>query len=346
MKPPLLTICLLCHNSEKYIEKTLESLLSQTYPNFEILVSDNQSVDRTLEIVKDFQKRDSRIVLRKNALDIKPDRFYDGCYSNCNGCINSDLIRGEFVSFCHSDDTYEKDIAKEEIEFLTKNPGAGAVFTRVNIIDKNSTVIGASKFPKELWGKDVYSFIEIFKSLLKHGNNFIITPTFMTRKNVLDDVGLFSYEKTFKTSADLEMWLRIAEKYPIGILNKKLASYRTNGEGRAQHHLRKERADFFATMDYYLEKTKTRIKIEDAILRQYECQKYFDDTLLAMNFLIKNDLQSVKKLINKKLPLSVLVAIFENITLLRIKVFSLRLIMLLCVNIGLGGPLGRLLSRV
>src|SRR3989344_1593727 len=122
---PLLTICITTYNSEKTIKKTLESVIGQTYPNFEILVSDNGSSDNTLEMVRSFNN--PRIFIRHNIKKITSDRPYIGSYDNYNGCIESGLIRGELVAFYHSDDIYEKDIVKKEVEFLMRNPEAGAV---------------------------------------------------------------------------------------------------------------------------------------------------------------------------------------------------------------------------
>ncbi len=141
MKNPLVTICLLSHNNQETIGKTLSSLLAQDYPNFEILVSDNASTDNSLEIIKSFQKQNPKITLRHNIPDIKPGRFYDGCYDNTNGCIKSGLIKGEFACFFHSDDVYEKNIVSKEAEFLEKNPEAGAVFSSGWLIGQDGDII-------------------------------------------------------------------------------------------------------------------------------------------------------------------------------------------------------------
>ncbi len=348
MNKPLLTICILCHNSEKFLEKTLNSIIRQTYPNFEIIISDNYSEDRTPKIAEAFQKENpgQKIIYRRNEKPIVPDEYYIGCYENYNSCLKSGLINGEFVAFCHDDDIYSKTALEDQVNFLIKNPVAGVVFSMVNIINQKNKIIGSTKIPKILSKKNIHNFTEIFEALLYNGNTFLKTPTLVARKNTFDNIGLFNEDK-FRTSADLEMWLRIAEKYPIGILNKKLVDYRVGGGGgRLYNKLRIDKADFFDVIEYFMKKESMARKIDKRFLRQYDCQKYFDETLVAMNFLIKEDQKSAKELINKRLPLSVLMAIFENITLLRIKVFSLRIIMLLCVNLGMGKHLGRLLSRV
>jgi glycosyltransferase involved in cell wall biosynthesis len=343
---PLVTIHLLAYNSEKTIGKTLGSLATQTYPNFELLISDNGSTDKTIEIIKSFQRehagRGQRIILRHNIPDIKPGEFYDGCYDNCNGCIKSGLMNGDFVSFFHSDDIYEKDIIKKEVEFLLKNPQAGAIFTLGTIINKNDRIIGYHKLPRELKEKNVYNFMEIFKALLKNGNTFLLTPTFMARTDIFKKMGLFNITD-FQTSADLGMWLKIAENYPIGILNENLINWRAGGGEKTYRLTRVKRANFFKVIDHYLEKNLLSSVIDKKILRQYEYQKDFDDTLLALNLLKKNEMKKAKSLINKPFSSELLKAYFENLTILRTKVLVLKIILFIGINIGLGKGLGRIL---
>jgi glycosyltransferase involved in cell wall biosynthesis len=339
---PLLTICVTTYNNEKTIEKTLRSILNQSYPNFEIVVSDNGSSDKTIEIVNSFKS--PKISVRSNIKKIKSDKWYIGGYDNYNGCLESGMIKGEFVAFYHSDDIYEKDIAEKEVSFLVNNPGAGAVFSMGKMINEKDETTGKHKIPKELRDKDVYNFTDIFKNILKYGNTFLLTPTFMARTNIFSKIGLFSEEK-FETSADLEMWLRILENYDIGILKDNLINRRTNGLSVSYNSLRTREADYFKAMDYFIKKESPNLNIENKLLRQYAYQKDTDNTLRAMNFLIKNEIESAQKTI-QPLSINTLQAFFENINLLRIKILGLKIVILLCINMGLGKYLGKLLRLV
>ncbi len=344
-KNSLLTICVLAYNSEKTIKKTLESVLAQTYPNFEILVSDNGSSDNTEKIVESFKKEYSNITVRKNIPNIKPGKFYDGCYDNCNGCLRSGLINGEFISFWHSDDIYEKTIATKQVEFLINNLGVGAVFTLGNIINSDDKVINKFRLPRELNEKNIHNFTEIFKAILRHGNTFLITPTFMVRSEIFKKVGLFHDDGLFGTSGDLEMWLRILETYPIGILQENLIRYRTGGGGKQHNRLRTQKADFLKVMDYYLTDKNFIDGIRKNDLQQYHYQIDFDNTLRAMNFLIQGHVQEAKKIINASLWREHLMAFFENMNILRTKVLILKIILYIGINLGLGKYLGKILYR-
>jgi len=359
---PLVTIFFLAYNCEKYLEKSIKPIIDQTYPNIQIIISNNQSTDNTEAVIKKIQSENPKIIYRKNVLDIKADNLYDACdnnvsgsknikrydvcFNHCNGCLKSGLAKGEFIIFCHQDDIYHRDIVEKEVEFFKKNPNAMGVFSLGKIIDKNDRIIGEHKLPKELQGKNIYNFSEVFKSILNNGNLFLITPTFMARKEVFEKVGLFDDQGPFGGSDDLEMWLKILEKYPMGILQENLIDWRTDGRAKKYNQLRTEKADFFKVMDYYLI-DKGFIKLADKKnLRQYAYQKNFDDTLRAMNFLIKGNVKEAKKIINSSFSWSFFRALLENITLLRTKLLILKIILFVGINLGFGKYLGRMLYKI
>jgi hypothetical protein len=267
-----------------------------------------------------------------------------GALESCNNCFLSNLADGEFVAFYHSDDIYEKDMVKKEVDFLVNNPEAGAVFVLGRRIDKNGKIVSKIKMPKELIGKNIYSFMEVFNAILNNGNIFLITPTFMTRKEAFINVGMFSEE--FGTSADLEMWLRVAEKYPIGILNHNLFRCRVGIGGALSryHRLRTEKAEFFKIMDHYLYNKSYISKADKNCLKQYRRQEDFDYTFRAMNFLIQGNIGEAKKIINRPNSWETTASYFENSNVLKIKGLVLKIVLFLGTNSGLGGPLGKLLK--
>lgn len=339
MNHPLLTICIPVYNNEKTIGQTIESILNQTYENFEVLVSDNGSTDGTLNVVNSFNS--PKISVRHNIKKIKTDKPYIGSYDNYNGCLESGLIKGELVAFYHGDDVYENDIAQKEVEFLVQHPSAGAVFTMGKMINENGKSAGHHKVPKTLPQKDSYQLEEILKNLLLHGNTFLLTPTFMVKKRIFENIGIFASEGKFGTSADLEMWLRILKTYDIGILRENLIRRRIGGGGKLYGLNRVKVADYFNVMDHFL--ATTSFKIEKKYKDQYAYQKDFDATLRALNFLMKGEIGKAKELITNPLPF--LWPYFENMTLIRTKVLVLKIILYTGINLGLGRYLGKILYR-
>lgn len=343
---PLVTICFLTYNSEDFLVKALSSIINQSYQNFEILVSDSGSTDKTREIIQSFQKQSSKIILRDHIKKIEPGKFYDGNYDNCNTCIKSGLVKGEFVGFYHSDDVYHKDIIKKEVDFLENNPEAAAVFTLGNLIDESDKIIGQYKLPEELTSKNIFSFPDVFKAILNHGNTFLLTPTFMARREIFEDTGLFHTEGLFGLSGDLEMWLRILEKHPVGIINDKLINRRVGGAGKKYDRKRTEQAGFFKVMDYYLESKNYITKADKKSLRQYRYQKNLDNTLIARNLIVKGNFKEARRMINKSFPTDHFLAFFENMSVLRTKVLALQLFIFITINLGLGRQVGKILKRI
>lgn len=341
-KKPLLTICVPTYNSEKFLEKSLKSIVNQDYSNFEILVSDNGSTDRTEQIVKSLKS--PKIFFRKNIQNPNSNTKIIRVFNNWNSCLTSGLIKSDFVAFYHSDDLLESSIARKEMEFLIENPGVGAVFTMGRIIDENDKIIKKFIMPKDIEEKNIFNFMEIFETILKHGNIFLLTPTFMARTHIFKEVGLFN-EKDFEVSGDLEMWLRISQKYPIGIINEGLLNYRVGGMSKKYNNLRTIRADYFDVMDRFLNNRTLFNKINKKLLLQYEYQKDFDDTLRAMNFLMKNEIAEAKKLINHSFSFNVFRAFFENIKIIRIKVMALKILLWIGINAGFGKTLGKILYK-
>ena len=277
----LVTIGIPTYNSEKYIRNCLESILRQTYPNFEIIVSDNGSTDNTEEIVLSF--KDPRIKFHRNERNLF-------CYGNYNVIIG--LAKGKFLAIYHSDDVYEPDIVEEQINFLQTHKNVMVVFTEAHLINSRGKIIGSWDFPEELSGIDVLNFKTALNNFLKFGD-FLICPSAMFVKDIFKEVGCFKEENFFSatnedkwlnllekynmegrifTANDLEMWLRISQRFPIGILHKELMSYRIHPEqGTLEHSTGYE--NFFIVMDYYAEEANRNQIILSSCWKSYEAKK-------------------------------------------------------------------------
>jgi len=256
------------------------------------------------------------------------------------------IAKGEFVAFYHSDDMYEPDIVEKEVEFLQDHIGAGGVFTLDRLINENNKVIGKTDIPKELREKDIYMFEEIFKAFLKYGNSFLICPTFMARRDVFGKVGLFK-EDTFNTATDVEMWLRIVEKYSIGIFKERLVKRRI---GKTQgtykyNYLRIERADFFSVMDYYLKSTASKnLIIPNIILRYYEFQKTWDNILRARNLLTQGKQAEARKLLQKLFFWDTFITGFRSLK--GIGKLLIGIVLYIGINMGCSSSLGDILYKI
>jgi len=331
---PLVSICIPAYNAEKTIVRTIQSIINQTYSNLEIIICDNASLDNTLEIIKCFD--DKRINIYSNETNI-------GAENNWSKCI--EIAHGKYIAIYHSDDLYHPTIVEEQLRVLENNPQVGAVFTNAYHIDDNGKVCGQGKLAvKPLKNEDsnIYSFDEIFPLILRYGN-FLICPSVMARADIYKELAPFHYDQ-FKTSADLDMWLRISKRSQISIINKPLMSYRIsrNQGGFAYQYLRTDEANFIKVIDFYLACCAGNLKIPGYSLRYYELYKSSDKFFRSMNFLIKGDSMNAKRLLNDVLFLNL-----KNLSNLDHFPLVLKaLFALIMVYAGLGKYAARIYRRI
>lgn len=208
MKKKLITVIIPTYNRADYIEETIQSVLNQTYQNFEIIVSDDGSTDNTKEIVESFNDRRIKYIFHEN--------------SGLPAVTRNRGIKqssGEYIALLDSDDLWLPDKLKKQIGEFEKNGNIGLVCTKSFHFNKEKKWIQY----KHLSEKDF-----TFKSLFLRNN--IICSSVVIKKSVLDDVGLFNENPKIQSGEDYELWLRIAKKYEIKYVNIPLAKYRNHEE--------------------------------------------------------------------------------------------------------------------
>jgi len=299
-KNPLVSICIPTFNNADYLRDTISSILNQTYKNIEIIILDNASTDGTEQIVNEISK----------SYDLKYDNNQTnlGAFSNFNKSFK--IAKGDYIAIFHSDDIYEKNIIEREMEILLDNENVGAVFTTGKMINGNDKIIGSFAVPRKLRDKTIFDFKEVLTEFLKNGNSFILCPTFMVKKEVIDKCGFYNCIN-FGTAADIDLWLRILKDYNIAIINEKLVKRRIsdNHVTTKYNFLRTSRSDFFSVMNLWIRNSILKKKI----LRQYKFQKSFDNLRRAYNLLILGDYKRSKKILFRSITKDTLIASFESL---------------------------------
>lgn len=268
---PLVSVVVPVFNGERYLRESLDSIVGQTFGSMEVLVMDDASSDGTAQIVAAYGDR---------------VRYYRqpanrGIYGNANDGIAK--ARGRYIAVYHADDVYDPRIVEREVAFLECYPDAGAVFSQYIFIDPMGREFGRLQIPAEVRGAKPLEYRVVFNALLKYKNRFLACPSCMVRASVHRDVGGYRDDE-FRNSSDLDMWLRIARRYPIGILEEYLLRYRQGHGSSAQryHHLRAEPERFFRIMDGHLEDGARAVAGPDA-LHAYEAHRAEDWIMCAMS---------------------------------------------------------------
>jgi len=209
-KIPLVSVVMPAYNSEKYIGESIESILNQTYKNFEFIIINDASTDKTLKIIKEYAKKDKRIKIIENKKNL-------GNYGARNvGIFNS---KGEFVAQQDADDISMRDRLKKQLKIFEKNPEVGVVGAFVELFnEKTKKIISIRKYStkdKEL-RKNIFYFSPIAQGVS------------MLRKEVFIKTG--GYNGRYKVSEDLDLWFRVGTYYKFSNVPEILLKYRIHEE--------------------------------------------------------------------------------------------------------------------
>jgi len=212
---PLISIVIPSYNQAKYIAYNLDSILAQTYNNFEVIFIDDGSKDDTAEIVKAYTERDSRI---KYFHQTNSERAVARSYG-------ISLSQGKYVCLVDSDDTWCEDKLEKQLKVMESDKDIVLCYASVNRIDpENRPLKTASRQQKGYSG-------EVLKKLLMR--NFIPSVTPMIRKDVLEKVGEQVTE--FIPYEDWDFWLRIAKHGKFFHIEEPLGNYRLHPQQSVQN---------------------------------------------------------------------------------------------------------------
>jgi len=140
IKKPLVTIYMPVFNASPYLNQSIDSILNQSYSNFEFIIVDDASTDNSWKIIKSYAKKDSRIIAIKNQINL-------GVSLTSNIAISK--AKGKFLARMDADDISFNDRIEKQVKFLTKNPKNIAVGGQCVVIDEFDNIIGNKNFPTQ-----------------------------------------------------------------------------------------------------------------------------------------------------------------------------------------------------
>lgn len=274
---PLVSILVPSFNGAPWLRGALDSILAQTYPNIEILLLDDASTDDTPAIAADYGDRITFIRQPKNL----------GIYDNVN--IGIARAKGELIATYHADDVYLPAMVAVQVAYLQAHPEVGAVFGSDILVDAEGREYGRIRLPKKIRGEQPLPYPVVLNTLLSYKNNFLVCPTAMVRTSVHRDVGVYRQDR-YRNTSDLEMWLRIARRYSIAVLESHLMKYRHfhGNSSQRYHHLRTDVENYFLIMDEYLDAGDRKLATPAALM-SYEAHRSQDRLWAAMSHYVKGE---------------------------------------------------------
>jgi len=200
------------HNAERTLRQTIESVLAQTYQDFELIVIDDGSTDSSLSIMEEFSKRyPDKIVLITNSPQL-------GLPASLNRGI--DKATGTYIIRMDADDICDKDRFERQVSFMDSHPEIGVSGTWAKILDENPA------HAKRLW-KNPARDIEI-RTLLFF-TCCLLHPTIIIRRDVLEKHG-FRYDESYVSAQDYELWSRMIWHTRFANIAAPLLTYRVHAQ--------------------------------------------------------------------------------------------------------------------
>lgn len=200
---PVLSVVMSVYNGEKYLRESVESILNQTFEDFEFIIIDDGSADNSFKIIEDYARSDKRIVAIKNLSNL-------GLSKSLNIALKN--TKGDFIARMDADDISLPERLEKQVRFLKENPSYGLVGTAYIEINGNGKTIGNQRI----------RFLETDENIKKKIVGFNPFPhcAVMFRKEIQDSIGF--YNEDFKYAQDYEFWIRIMTRYKVSNLPEAL----------------------------------------------------------------------------------------------------------------------------
>jgi hypothetical protein len=213
---PPVSVLMAVHNGEAYLAEAIQSILNQTFTDFEFIILDDASTDQTPNILKGFARHDHRITLLENPTNLGLTRS-----------LNKGLVicRGDYIARMDADDISLSHRLSEQIAYLDQHPDAVMVTGHYHLIDDQGDLLGTLRRNPDAilvaWGMMFFNYVG------GHGQ------VMFRRQPVL---GLGGYNESRRYSQDYELWLRLMSQGKIAIVPRVWSKIRIHNQNVSRQH--------------------------------------------------------------------------------------------------------------
>lgn len=206
-QPPLISILTPSYNQGRFLEETIQSVLSQDYPNLEYLIVDGGSTDGSVDIIQRYASRLTWWVSERD--------------NGQTDALNKGFThaRGEIFAWLNSDDTYLPGAVSAAVSYLQGHPEAALVYADANLVDEAGRIIG--RFPSR----------QTNLQLLLRGSVHIPQQTAFFRASAWQQVA--PLDPSFRFAMDYDLWVRLAKLAPLVYTRSYWANFRLHGGGKS-----------------------------------------------------------------------------------------------------------------
>jgi len=222
MDKPFITVVMPVFNAERFLKEAIEGVLAQTYPNFELIIIDDVSKDRSWEIIRKYQEKDRRVKAYQNAQNLKIAKTREKGLSLAEK-------KAKYYAVADADDISLPERFEKEVAFLEREKGCAVCGSQIYIIDENSRKKGLRRYPVS--DKELKSKIILFDPIAQ--------PAAMIRIEALLKVGGYDEKFTGIPCEDYDLWLRIGKDWQMFNIDDFLLEYRVTSSQSKTTHLKK-----------------------------------------------------------------------------------------------------------
>lgn len=202
---PKVSVLLPAYNAEKYLPEAIESILKQSYQDFELLVVDDCSTDSTWQVIQKYANLDSRVVAIQNQKNLKLSGSLNVAIAHANG---------DYLARMDADDWSYPDRFQKQVTYMDANPEVGIVGGSMEVCDELLNVVSTRRYHQ--------TDDDIRRHLFRYSP--FSHPLIMIRKSVIDEVG--GYRDKFNPAEDYELYFRVGKRAKFGNLQDVLLKYR------------------------------------------------------------------------------------------------------------------------
>jgi GT2 family glycosyltransferase len=211
---PKISVVIITYNRAALLPRAVESVLAQSYRDFELLIIDDASIDETEKVARSLAARDERVKYFKNEfnLDISKSRNHGVA-----------LAQGEYVAMLDSDDYWlDKDKLKKQVAYLEEHPEVGVIGTAIRCEDEHG----------QLLKEDIYAVDDREIRARMLWKNQIAQSSVLFRKEAYVSSG--AYDESLRIGEDYDLWLKIGRRWKFANLPQVMVAYLIHSGGRSK----------------------------------------------------------------------------------------------------------------
>lgn len=248
---PKVTVWLSSYNHDQFLAESIESILCQTYEDFELFIIDDCSDDNSWSIIQKYSLLDKRIKAFRHSVN-----------QGQSGLENMlEELQGEYVAIAHCDDKWEKEKLEKQIQILDSNPEIAACFTLVKIIDDLGDELKNETHPYYKIFMQPNRRRQEWLNWFFYNGNCLCHPSLLIRKEAYKKYGMLT--TGLHGYPDFCKWIRLCKNAEIYILQEKLTDFRvhndeSNTSGNNENSIKRLSIEEYFVLEEFVDLIKTK----------------------------------------------------------------------------------------